>query len=622
MKDLSLDLIRAEGWEIQSRGREDGVVIAYGKEFPIRHPFHIYSKLYKEEKNPELKYDFLKRMHDLLWPQEVATWNYWCERRFRTHCEGWRITSYASGASTGKSVDGAKLGLLEFLCSPKDTSVIVASTTIESLSSRIYGYIITYLKNAAVPLMYTLLRSNPQKVLYDRDDTIHCISAIAAAKGKDQSAISQYIGRHPKRKLVLLLDEGPDLDPIILEALPNLEAGQNEFQCIVIGNSNSYFDLHGALSTPLNGWGSVNPEKDFKWETKQKGGICLFFSCYESPAIHETDPEKKKKLSRFLITSEQIEEKKILYGEDSDKFYRFVLGYWKSTSTDGTVMSKEFLTEFQAFRKTEWSGFFPLKVVAGLDVAFASGTGDDCILRFAVLGYNTDGLLVLDFRYDELTFLIKISRLSSKSAEIQVADQVVALLNQYGVPIECLALDATGQGRAMGGVLQLKANSLKSPIKIYTTRSGANVGDAFDVIVKSSYDLWSDLKTFIQHGQIRGLDTLTINQLSQRLVVINKSGKPLLESKLDYKKRMGAVLPSLAHSPDHADAAALTVQSAIINYGFAVGRRKELPKAESMDHLKLIIHRHEKEEQETRRRVGHPRPTFKGMLGGGYRRLI
>lgn len=612
MQETTLDLLRAEGWEIRRNS-----VVAYGKEFPLVHPFPIYSKLYREETNPDLKYLFLTKMHHMLWPKDVLTWNYWTERRFKAYCEGWRITSWASGKSTGKSVDAAKLAVLDWIADPRGTGVIVASTTLESIKARVYGYVLSYVKSMALDIPFQLMRSNPPKILFDRDDELHSISTIAAAKGRDNSAIQNYIGRHPKRKLVLILDEGPDLDPIILESLPNLEKEGGNFQVLVLGNSNSKMDLHGILSTPKDGWGSVNPTVSTQWETTQKQGLCLFFSCYESPAIFEKDPVKKKALTKFLITSEQIEEKQKEYGDMSDAFWRFVLGFWRESSTDPVVVSKEFLNSFDVVRKAEWSGMHELHIVGGLDPAFSTG-GDQCVLRLAVLGQTTGGQVVLDYRGDSLLFKIPITVQSDKSAELQIADQVKAICEKYNCRLEHICIDANGQGRALGETIRLRWGALKPPIKIYSTRAGHISKNSFDVVIKNSHELWFTFREFIQNGQIKGLDPIATAQLTNRLEVTNpKTFKKELESKREYKVRMGAIIPSLARSPDEADAAALALQSAIINFGFFPGQRREIRKVEGFEHEKYLAYKEQlRAVQEQKREVdlAPPTATFSGGL--------
>ena len=80
-------------------------------------------------------------MHDYAWPEYIATWNTWDERRFKTFCAGYNYMSYSGGASTGKSHCAAMLSILFFMCAPRARTVIVASTTLTALSVRIWGYI-------------------------------------------------------------------------------------------------------------------------------------------------------------------------------------------------------------------------------------------------------------------------------------------------------------------------------------------------------------------------------------------------------------------------------------------------------------------------------------------------
>lgn len=599
-----------EGWDIS-----ENKVTAFGQQFPIVHPFSIYGKVYREEKNPELKYQCMKKMHDILWPSHYKTWHYWTERRFRTHCGDYNYVSYAGGANIGKSVDIAKIALLFWLSNPKEHAVIVSSVTLESLNARVWGYLVNFLHEMKIQIPFRFMRAQPPKVLWDPNDYQHGMFCLAVKQGDEDKAISSIIGRHPKKGIFVVIDEATDVPVSLLAALPNLASGEINFQATFIGNSNSQFDLHGMASTPKDGWASVDPMQMNQWETTQKKGICLFFSCYESPAIYEKDPVKKKALSKFLFTEEQINEKKVTYGEDSDSFYRFCLGFWKSGSTEGTVVNKEFLSEGKVKLKTEWSGVHPLQIVAGLDPAFSIG-GDECILRFGILGMDIDGLIVLDFRELELLYKIQIKRSIDKSADIQIADEVIEKLAQYKVPIEYMAVDATGQGRALGEVIKLRAGALRPPLKIYSSKLGNGQVNSFDVKVISTYELWFAFREFIQNNQIRGLDPETITQLTSRLM-INKSGKVSLESKHDYKRRMGGISPSLAHSPDFADAAALVLQSAIINFGFYPGQRRKQEVVQSFTHEKFAAFAREQQAREVvaKQEINRvPLMTFDGDL--------
>lgn len=529
----------------------------------------------------------------------------------------------AGGASTSKSYDMAKIAALFWLANPMGRGTIVASTTLESLGARIWGYTTKLLSSMKVKLPFQYLGGNNPKVLYPAPrsenqirDTIHGMFAVAVKSGSDEQAISSWIGRHPEEALMVVLDESTDMNPAILKAFANLEAGSKPFQAWGIGNSNSKFDLHGAMSTPRAGWESINPKEDNHWETTQKNGICLFFSCYESPAIFEQDPYKKEQLSKFLITQPQIEEKKITYGEDSDSFWRFVLGYWRSAAGDSTVLSEAFLKNYKVGNRSEWGGLYPLRMVGGLDPSFSIG-GDDCILRLAVLGVAVDGSIVLDFREEELMFKLQIHRSLSDAIEIQIVKQMDRILTEYRCPLENICFDATGAGRALGSAAQIYMKSMKPPLKIWSSKAGNVQGKSFDVLVKPTYELWYTLREFVENGQVRGLDHKTIMQLSSRLIEL-KNGKYTLEPKAAYKKRMGAVNPGLAHSPDHADSAALALHSAIYNFGFSLGQRRETPKLEGTTAEKYWVfsemQRKKKEAEEVQVKRAVPVMSFTGEI--------
>lgn len=580
------DLINNEGWEIK-RINDEPRIIVYDKDFPITHPCAVHLKLYRTETNSEIKYQHMKAAHDYLWPN--AIWHYWTEDRFRAHCEDWWYITYAAGASASKSYDSAKIAYLYWIANPKRRAVIVASTSLESIEARIWGYICKLAAASAIPQPIIQLETKPPKILYNykKDsaktgalvkDKIHGIFAVAAKEGSDDRTIKSWIGRHPDDGLLVILDEATDMPSAIIKAFGNLETAQGGFQCIAIGNSNSIHDLHGAMSTPKAGWNTVDPLRDTRWETTQRKGLCLFFSCYNSPAIHEADPKKKEQLSRFLITEDEIEAKELQIGKDSDEFYRFVLGFWRFNTSETTMVTKEFLNTFDIFAKTEWSGLNPLRILAALDPAFSTG-GDKCILRLALLGQDTSGNIVLDYRDKEFLFQVPIKATSKVSADIQICDYTLKILEKWHVRLADLCIDANGQGRVLPSLIQERAKSLERPLSIYSTSIGSKVKNSFDVIIRTTYDLWFDLREFIQTKQIRSIDHETAQELIARKTVVDeRTRKVRLETKKEYKTRMMAVNPKLAHSPDKADAAALVVPVAVINYGFVLNQHKQIMK--------------------------------------------
>lgn len=475
----------------------------------------------------------------------------------------------------------AEIGAMFFLSDPQKNAVIVASTTLASLRSRIYGYVERCLRECAIKYPYETKESMPPSIHPMQRDFIHGIYAVAATKGDDEASIRNWIGRHPRGSLLLILDEATDLPIGIIPAMANLSKGLGGyFEAIAIGNSSDKTDLHGLLSTPKDGWESIDPRRDTSWETTQPDGICLYFNPYESPAIHEEDPEKKALLSKFLMNEETLVKAEQSEGTESETFWRFTMGFWKSASTDNAVMSELYLKEYNCRQLAEFSGLQDLKMVAGLDPAFTSG-GDKCILRLAVLGHHAaTGKIVLDFRDTALLFEIRISALAGKSAEAQIADATLQILRKHNVSLRDLFIDANASGRGLADVITLTSGGIERPAKVFSNSKFAGKllskqnGEPHAYVI-DSYELWFSGRKFIGTQQIFGLDFLSSTQLHMRQSV-TKGGKRILESKGEFKKRLNAQRGIIRGSPDEADAAMLAIQAAVINYGFHENQRIEL----------------------------------------------
>lgn len=616
IKDLITLCELEEDFYVVKSKQGDYKIKVYDQLYPINHPASIHLKLYRTLSDPTLKCKHLKAAHNLFWPDFIKTWNYWDERTCKALCEDWHYISLAGGASTGKSHRMGRFAILFYLANPTKRLVITASTTLGASTARIWGYITRFVDTMAVPYKLSIYTGNNPRILYNKRDPIHGMYSVAAAKGTSQKSIANWIGKHPEEALLLILDEAPDLDPILLDSIPNLDSPGIEFKCVPIGNSADQNDLHGALSTPKVGWNNIDCMKDNFWETTQHKGCCLFFNCYESPAIHEPNIIKRKALEKFLIARESIAQKKIQYGGDSVAFWRFVVGFWRSDALESAVLTSKFVSHFNVTKKTEWSGIFPLQLCAGIDPAFSTG-GDNCIIRLAVLGQEITGKIVLDFMGSRLLFKIPVLASSPESAEMQIATGIIKILNSHRCPFEHCALDITGVGRALGELIRMKGGYMGQPVRIITVPSGKRSNRTFDAIPLTPIDLWAEYRNFIQHDQIRGLDDQTLYQLTSRLTEW-RNGKETLEGKQAYRRRIAAIDPTLAHSPDEADAGALLLQAAILRLGFAPGQVRELPANIDEGYRKLAAFdlAQYREAQEERKRYV-PAADFNRDLAGG-----
>ena len=570
------NLLEAEGWKVIKTPIGHQIITPYKDDIGlirVKHPALAHLEIYRKHSSTEVKFQHLKKAHDILWPETV--WHEWTERRFKAFCEDWNYITLAAGASASKSYDVAKYAILFWYANPSERNVTVASVTLSSLLTRVWGYLTNHMKVLNVKLPYKYYRGGAPRILLEEqpagknkidDDTLHGIFAVTAKSGDDDQAIGTWIGKHPKEKILLILDECTDMPMAITNALPNLNSHPEKFQLIGIGNSNSTLDLHGILSTPKAGWDSVSIELQ-SWKTTQPKGVCLYFSPYDSPAVVDPDPERRKVLEKFLIGKETLETKEKELGTDSEKFYRWVLGFWKSRNTEDVITTEGFLKDFNPSNRVEWSGHYPLQRVAGLDPAFSTG-GDKCVLRIANVGHAFDRKVKIDFMQESLLFEIKLLAIVDKSVERQIAEQVVSILMLYKVPLDHLAVDVTGQGRAIGEVIKIFNESkgyplgFGTPMKIYSmgqhniNKSKKSVPDILPV---STHILWNTMREYIETGQVCGLDLATRKQMANRLILTSGiNNRKMLENKHDYKVRMSAL--GTPHSPDEADAAALCFQ--------------------------------------------------------------
>ena len=614
-----ITLIQDTGWKVREHNGKHVVITPYENEIgplPIKHPVLLHLDLYRKLSSSDRRYDHMISAHNMLWPESIL--HEWTERRFRVHCENFNYITLAAGASASKSYDIAKLAILFWYANPQERNVTIASVTLSSLMTRVWGYLTSHIRTMAVPLPYKYFRSNPPKILFElpsqgrnkiEDDTLHGIFSVTAKIGDSDQAIATWIGKHPKDRILIILDECTDMPMAITKSFGNLNSHPEKFQLIGIGNSNSTMDLHGVLSTPKNGWDSVSIELQ-QWDTVQPRGTCLYFSPYESPAITDPDPKRRAVLEKFLMGESNLIQKEAELGKESEQFYRWVLGFWKSRSSERTVFTEKFLKDdiFYQSGRPEWSGLYPLIKVAGLDFAISIG-GDKCLLRIAHVGHTIDGKIKIDFGEETRLFVLYLTVSSPHSLERQIAEQTIDILTQHRVSLDHLAIDCTGQGRAIGEVIAL-LNTLRhhplgfgQPMKIYSMsphNTTKKKNSAPDIMPMSAETLWLELREYAERGHLSGLDGAAQYQLTNRRYISDETGGKLrerLESKQEYKQRMSAI--GFSHSPDEADAAALIIQLVKKRLGIQPGdvwNHKPGPQ-DQYGYEKLQVHLAEKEKK-------------------------
>ena len=277
------------------------------------------------------------RVADLLWnrddlPEHMFLKHPWAEQIIRECIEN-KYLAIGGAASSGKSHTLAGYGIVTWLARPRDTLVLMTSTTLREARKRIWGSVISLLSvidGAPINIRDSIGSANyidENGQTFDRAG----LSLIAAEKSRTREAIGKFIGL--KQKHVLLIgDELGELSEAIQQAaLANLSKNP-KFEFKGLSNPASRFDSFGIWSTPKDGWESITPDVDDEWVTKW-GGKYIRLDGERSPNV-----AAGYTVYPFLPTIEKIAEDKALLGENSRAYMRMVRAvFFDSLRTTSTL---------------------------------------------------------------------------------------------------------------------------------------------------------------------------------------------------------------------------------------------------------------------------------------------
>ena len=387
------------------------------------------------------------RICDELWnhddlPEPLMVRHPWAEQMIRSAIHN-KYLSVGGSASSGKSHTMAAWGIVNWLSQPRDTLVLMTSTTLREARKRIWGSVISLL--SVIEGAPIKIRDSIGNAAYvdERENLIERagLSLIAAEKSKTREAVGKFIGIKQKR-VILIGDELSELSEAILNAgLTNLSKNPF-FQMIGMSNPNSRFDAFGVWSEPKDGWESVDIQTADEWDTKW-GGKYIRLDGERSPNILLGETKYP-----WLPTAEKLEEDRILLGTESRGYMRMIRAvFFDSDETTGIYAESE-LTNCGAMGKIEWEG--KPTMVAGIDPAFTNG-GDRTILSIAEVGYARNGQYVCQFV--DAVHLNDDATNKAVPRTYQIVQQIIDHCKRKGVSPENVAVDATGAGAPFCDVL-------------------------------------------------------------------------------------------------------------------------------------------------------------------------
>lgn len=502
--------------------------------------------------------DLFKRCAESLLPGHFE-YHDWTNRLLYGVCTR-TLVGLPGCAGSAKTYNISNFAAVWWLCDPAESSVILVSTSRESLRKRAWAEISRCYSDAPFDLRGNFTDSR-MIWNYDYGDARHAIFGKAVEEGSITKVADDIKGIHTRRQMVVI-DEATSVPEAIFDACSNLFSYPEEFLLVVIGNPRNRLDQFSKFIEPLGGWTSVTVD-DEEWEGKPQheyGGavpLVIRFDAEKSPNITEG-----RIVSRHLPLPHTVEARKKAAGGQTPLWWSNFRGFPPPEGICKTVFSESAIAAQNGFGTFEFSGE-AFEIVGGFD--HARNGGDRPALRFAKLGRLADGKLGIEWMPP---IVLTISAQSSVPIDFQLAEQVrlhcehfVYKEMDYHCPFENLAVDATGEGAGFADILQRTVSAKIQRVLFSASASddAASLEDirpACEAFENKRVEMYFRSRDLLNHGQLRGIDRETAVELCT-LEFDDASRRIKLQSKKDYKKKF-------RRSPDFADCAVLCCEMARI----------------------------------------------------------
>lgn len=535
--------------------------------------------------NLQAKEYYFWRVADLLWnnpelPEQLFIRHEWSEEII-WECLNNKYLSVGGAASSGKSHCLAGYGIVQWLSRPRDTMVLITSTSLREARKRVWGSVIRLLSvidGAPLNIRDSIGSANYVDENGTTFDTAG-LSLIAAERSRTKEAIGKIIGIKQKR-LILIADELGELsESIIHAAIANLSKNPY-FQCVGLSNPSSRFDAFGIWSAPSSGWESVDVMVDYTWTTRWGGKYIRLDG--------ELNPNIKAGYSKyaFMPSDEQLAEDRRLMGETSRLYYRMVRAVFFDSDEDDSIYSEADLIRCNAMKKIEFVG--RTDRVCGIDPAYTNG-GDATMLVFATIGMTSDGQPAI--RFDESVKINDDITNKAVPRTYQIVELIKNECSKRRIPASNVAVDSTGAGAPFCDVLAgewspdfLRVNFAGTASDKRVSQTTKLVGT--DVYVNRVTELWFISKELMRNFQVYGVTSdMAKEMVSRRYEIVKGNGTRVkAESKGDLRARLG-------HSPDLTDAAFIAVDLARSRFGLAPTEPRKRDRGNNSSGLHLFTRR-------------------------------
>lgn len=534
-----------------------------------------------------------KKAISLIWPSIV--WHRWNELLVKEWLEHTYIGVLGS-ANASKTNTAALCHLLWYYCYPGETTVIVCSTTKDSLENRIWGEMKKLHRDATSRYRWLpghLIEGKLRIVTDDRTeaeegrDFRNGLMGVAAYVGSTMRGLSNLLGIKNKY-LFICGDELQTIPKAFLDSLSNLMKNTVRGglrKCTGMGNPSDTMDSLGGLCEPaahLGGWDSAIDQTPVTktWETRWADGICIQLCGLDSPNMGV--PVDAPPPYPFLISKKDIEDDAAKWGVDDWHFQMFCAGRMPRGQGSRRVITRQMCNKFGAKDEALWLNS-NRTWIAFLDAAYRGVGGDRCvfgILRFGQESMPLDSANIIsnlaqqDLSPEKRNTILELVSTQVIPINGDIADlpedQIVAFVQREcednHIPPENFFFDAgmrTSLVSAFSRVWSPKVNSIDFGGKPTEDQVSANIQvSCRDYYANFVSQLWFNVRNVVEARQFRGMTEDVLLEFCSREWMKVGANRIQVEPKADLKKKTG-------RSPDLADAVVCGVWGAI-QKGFTI----------------------------------------------------
>lgn len=513
-------------------------------------------------------FEHFKAFFDLCWPEDHH--NRWSDLILSNLVTN-RLTVVAGPKNSQKTRTGAKWALTKYWASPSDTQVLLTSTDRRGLQQRILGDIKSLFERAR--RIHSQLEGNfveaHDAIFTDalstgegtRDWRRGIIGVpILSSTGDFQGlAIKNFAGIKQEHR-VLLADEIQFVPVEYLKVLDSLDDGDFA-ACMLLNPIAGNGKAGDRVSEPIHGWGSIGEvTKTTTWKNKY-GGVTVQLVGTDSPnfdipLVHYYKNLIDRKMADAVASRPG--------GKDSREWWSLIMGVRKSGVLDYRVLTVELVESNHGFDDCKWEMEPEIKVI-GIDAGFG---GDPCILTWAMCGKEVGKGQVMRFGdQEEIPIVISPALTPEKQIALYVKKRCDELgVAPEGVFAECGMRATLMQEMALIVGVGVNAVNAGGPATQRPVHNEFYIDDekTGQKRLKTCYEHYSKFVTELSFtvrelvigGQARKFPIGAAEEFEQRESRDVYNNRIELETKREYKERMGAGSPNLS------DSAAITVEGA------------------------------------------------------------